>query len=352
VEVIVVILAGLVLLGLIGLAVQSWSAGQRREIRQDLAATGQAMEQRLQGIDQRFNQRLDTIQVSLGQSMSSTTETIGRIHEQLGALGKSAERILEVGQDIASLQDLLQPPRLRGGFGELLLERLLEQVVPGAYALQHRFRGGEAVDAVIRLGAGLVPVDSKFPLEGFNRLAAADTDDDRRRLRREFSRSARFHVDAVAGYIRCDEGTLDFALMYIPAERVFYELATSDGEEPGGELFTHAQQRRVFPVSPATMYIYLTSIALGLRGLRVEERAREVIDHLDRLTLEFGRFLREFEVLGGHIDNSKKKYDTLSLQAARFSDRMALSHVSDAGPDGNGHPRLLGEKGLQADLEG
>jgi DNA recombination protein RmuC len=324
----------LVALAAFAFVVQSWLGAQRR----DILASQQATEQRLQGLDRRF----DAVQQSVGQSLGSTAETMTRIGEQLGALGKSAERILEVGQDISALQDILQAPKLRGGFGELLLERLLEQVLPGGYSSQHRFRGGDAVDAVIRLRGGLVPVDSKFPLESFNRMSAADSDEDRRRLRREFERAVRVHVEAVARYIRPDEGTLDFALMYIPAERVFYELATSDGEDPTGGVFSYAQERRVFPVSPATMYVYVASIGLGLRGMRVEEKAREIIDHLGRLTQEFGRFQREFEILGGHVDSAKKKYDSLSGQAERFANRLAVPLEHEEAPGGeDGQPYLL-----------
>src|SRR4030042_2704805 len=129
------------------------------------------------------------------------------IVNQLEGRRGSCDRILEVGQSISSLQDILSPPKLRGGFGEMLLERLLAQILPQAnYEFQHRFRSGEAVDAVIRLGPSLVPVDAKFPMESFNRVLAAASDDERTKLRRGFVRAVRGHVDNVAKYIRPDEG--------------------------------------------------------------------------------------------------------------------------------------------------
>jgi len=293
-----------------------------------------ALFQRMEGLDQ----RLDGIQGSLSQSLAGTADTLGRIGQQLGALGKSADRILEVGEDIASLQDILQPPKLRGGFGEMLMERVLAEIVPGRYTLQHRFRSGDAVDAVVHLGEGMVPVDSKFPLDAFARFLSAENESERRAHRREFERAVRGHIDAVARYIRADEGTLDFALMYIPAENVYYEVQRSELTPSRGEqsraalgLMAYAQDNRVFPVSPSTFYMYLSAIALGLRGLRVEEQAREILGRLGRLNEDFSRFQREFGVLGGHLEGARKKYETLTIGLQRFGDRLSLALEDDAG---------------------
>ncbi len=321
---------------------------QRREMRRELSTDQLALNQRLEGL----NQRLDGLQTSVGASLTGSAETIGHIREQLGALGVSTARILEVGQDIASLQDILKPPKLRGGFGELLLEQLLAEVVPGRYVCQHRFRSGETVDAVIHLSAGMVPVDSKFPLDAFSRLLASDTDEQRRRHRRDFERAVRGHIDAVARYVRADEGTLDFALMYVPAENVYYELHRAEfGLDGGGResgrgagVFAYAQERRVFIVSPSTFYTYLSAIALGLRGLKVEERAREIIGHLGRLSQEFERFQREFGVLGGHLEGARKKYDALNIHLARLGDHITRPLDGDdleSGAPAEDQPRLV-----------
>ncbi|HEY7268839.1 MAG TPA: DNA recombination protein RmuC [Dehalococcoidia bacterium] len=297
----------------------------RRDVRSDIATAQSALYQRIDSL----NQRLDGLQGSVGASLAGTADTMGRIGEQLGALSASTNRMLEVGQDIASLQDILRPPKLRGGFGETLMERLLADAVPGRYVCQHRFRSGDVVDAVIHLSSGMVPVDSKFPLDAFVRLAASESDGERRAHRRDFERALRGHIDAVARYIRADEGTLDFALMYIPAENVYYELLRDDlGAESGGTgartgIFAYAQDRRVFLVSPSTFYSYLSAIALGLRGLRVEERAREIIGHLSRLNHEFEAFQRDFGVLGGHLEGARKKYEGLTVQVTRLGEHIA-----------------------------
>jgi DNA recombination protein RmuC len=288
---------------------------QREEMAQSLNTARQALEGRIEGVDSR-----------LSQSLTSTAGTMQEIGEKLGRLDTSTSQMLEVGKDISRFQDILRAPKVRGGFGEILLANLLSQILPADnYSFQHQFRSGEKVDAIVRLGTGLVPVDSKFPMESFNRLLAAETDDERPSLRRAFLKDVRGHVDAVAKYILPDEGTFDFALMYIPAEGVYYETFFRDEKVEGAEgLWAYALERRVIPVSPNSFYAYLQAIVLGLKGMRVEERAREIIDHLGRLSNDFGRFRQEFEVLGGHIGRAKGKYDDLDKTVGRLGDKLAL----------------------------
>ena len=298
---------------------QGQEAGRAAQLQME--AQRQEMTARLDQQRQEMNARLDAVQSSVGQSLTSTADTMGRIGEQLGGLGESARRILEIGQDIASLQDLLQPPKLRGRLGEMLLEQLLAQVLPAAhYSVQHKFRSGEVVDAVIRLPEGLVPIDSKFPVESFQRLAEAETEEDRRRLRRDFVRAVRGRIDEVTKYIRPEEGTLDFALMYVPAENVYYEtILGADAELP----LTYALDRHVFVVSPNTFYAFLQALVRGLNIVRVEQHAREIIDRLTQTQREFEKFRGEFEVLGGHIGRAKSKYDDVDKMVGRFGERLA-----------------------------
>jgi DNA recombination protein RmuC len=168
-----------------------------------------------------------------------------------------------------------------------------------------------------------VPIDSKFPMESFNRMVAAESDEERATLRRGFLRDVRSHVDGVAKYIMPDEGTFEFALMYIPAEGVYYETFSREDMVGEGEgPCAYALSRRVIPVSPNSFYGYLQAIVLGLKGLRVEERAREIIDHLGQLGKEFDGFREEFGVLGGHIGRAKGKYDELDKRVGRLGDRL------------------------------
>ena len=294
----------------------------KNEITQAIGATQQTVLTQVNALEGRFNQRLDAVQSDMTKTLSSTAETIGNIGKQLGELAQSAERILEVGRDVSSLKDVLQPPKLRGGFGELLLEQLVKQVLPREhYSTQHRFRDNTVVDLVIHSPEGLVPVDSKFPLESFRRLLDAETEDERAKARRAFVRDVKVRIDEVARYIRPDDNTLDFALMYVPAENVYYEtIVGAEGESP----MTYALERGVHLCSPNTFHAFLQVVLRGFRGLKVQEEAKQMMARLGFFQREFAKFRHEFEVLGNHVGRAKNKYDELDKIADRLSDRLEI----------------------------
>ncbi len=274
----------------------------------------------------RLEARLDRMDGRLDVNLQATADRMKTVGENLQAVTASATQILDVGKSIAGLEEILKPPKLRGEFGEMLLERLLAQILPEAnYTFQRRFRSGEVVDAVIDLGVAQVPVDAKFPIESFTRMIAAETEEDRTRLRREFVRAVRGHVDAVAKYIRPDEGTFDFALMYIPAENVYYEtIVKGEMELDGGSIQEYALERRVITVSPNSFYAYLQVIVKGLKGMHVEREADKILGRLGRLKNDYGRFQQEYGVLGRHLTNAKNKYDEVDKAVERFGDRLEL----------------------------
>ncbi len=256
-----------------------------------------------------IHERLDSLNRGLGQvtgQFSSYQETLSDVHERLGHLSQSSQRMLEMGQDMQRLKDILAAPTLRGEIGELMLEELLRQTLPaGFYETQHTFRNRQRVDAVIRLKEGLVPIDSKFPLEGFRRLTEAATNG-RRGHMGQFRTDVKRHIDDIAAKYICPGETLDFALMYIPAENVYYEIVLkAKGQD---DILTYAWSKRVIPTSPNTLYAYLRVIAMGLRGLQVEENARQMIDSLSRLSDDFDRFADDYRVLGTHLGHAQAKY--------------------------------------------
>lgn len=285
----------------------------------------QAMSTAITQLSGQVSKSLSDANKTLGERLDSTTRVVGDVKQQLGQLDASSRRILELGKDISSLQDILRPPKLRGGMGELLLGELLSQILPPHhYELQYSFKGGQKVDAILRLQAGLVPVDAKFPLENFRRIIATDDDNERRAARRTFARDVKKHVADIADkYIRMDEGTFDFALMYIPAENVYYEVIIKDADTDGDSpLLNYALKRRVIPVSPNSFYAYLQTILLGLKGMRVEERAREILDNISRIETEFHSFADAFRLVGQHLDNASKKYLEAEKRFTRVDSKM------------------------------
>lgn len=266
-------------------------------------------------------------QKTVGDRLDNAARVVGEVQKNLGALGQASERIFEVGKDIAGLQDILRAPKLRGGLGEYFLADLLSQILPARnVGLQHSFRSRETVDAVIRLGDRLVPVDAKFPLENFRKVVESPSEADRPALRRKFLQDVRKHVDAIAAkYIVPDEGTYDFALMYIPAENVYYECVVKD-EGADAALVEYALQRRVVPVSPASFYAYLQVIAMGLRGFSIEENARRIMDDLARLRGDFEKFAGDFDLVGKHLSNAKVKHDDAGRRLERFQEKLDRVH--------------------------
>ena len=238
---------------------------------------------------------------------AATDHALTDLARRLGELSEKSQRIGDLAREVGSLHDLLKVPQPRGGFGELMLERLLADSIPAeAFALQHTFRDGLRVDAILRTGGRIVPIDAKFPLEPFQALAAAATDDERRAKRRAFLQTVKRHVDAVARYVRPDEGTIDIALLYIPAEQVFYSAFVQ--LEDGDDLRAYCSQRHVVPVSPNTLVAYLQLVALGLRGLAIEQRSREMHEQIRRAALELERFRDLYDQLGRHVENASKKW--------------------------------------------
>jgi DNA recombination protein RmuC len=300
---------------------------QTEALTDRLIRMGAEVNRQLEAVGQRVHES----QKSVGDRLDSATRVVGEVQKSLGALGQASDRIFEIGKDISSLQDILKAPKLRGGLGEFFLADLLSQILPAQnVGLQHTFKTRETVDAVIRLGGRLVSVDAKFPLENFRKMVEAGADEDRRSLRKKFAQDMRKHVDAVASkYILPDEGTYDFALLYIPAENVYYECIVKDDPEEGA-LMEYALRRRVVPVSPGSFYAYLQVIALGLRGFQIEENARRIMEDLGRLRGDLDRFAEEFSLLGRHLSNAKTKHDDAGRRLERFQDK--LSTIAETTP--------------------
>jgi len=275
-------------------------------------------------IRQRLKEQGDALSKVVGEKVEGSMAVFGDVRERLGELAQRTKDIQEVSKNVSSLQELLRAPKFRGGFGELLLERLLADILPAdSYSLQYKFKGGETVDAVIRIGGNLVPIDSKFPLEDFKRIVAVESEEEQAALRRQFTRSMKKHIDDVTKYILPDESTFDFALMYIPAENIYYETIIRGTEE--SDIFSYSLDKRVVPVSPNSFYAYLQVVVQGLKGLHFEKAAGEILSYIRRLQSDFDDFQYDYEVMGGHIRHAANKYDEAGRKLARFGDKLQLT---------------------------
>ncbi len=276
----------------------------------------------LRGITEQVNRQLQASSGEISKRLDSAARVIGDVQKNIGELSEVSRKIFEIGKNIATLQEILQPPKLRGGLGEQFLGELLAQVLPQEFfSLQYQFSTGERVDAVIRLGERLVPVDSKFPLDNFKKVMECKTDEEKRNWQKVFYRDVKKHIDEIASkYILPDEGTYDFALLYIPAENVYYETITKDdafGEEKG--ILNYALKKRVIPVSPNSFFAYLQVIVLGLRGLKIEKDAQRILDSLSGLNKELNAFQADFQLIGKHLSNAVTKFEDTRRRLDRFS---------------------------------
>jgi DNA recombination protein RmuC len=320
------------------LLMQQQIAQLRVQLSQALDNHTQLVQQQLGQVLGNVNERLkengeilERTQQNLGERLDNAARVVGSVQKSLGGLEEANRKIYDVGKDIASLQEILRAPKLRGGLGEFFLEDLLAQILPPQhFVIQHAFKSGERVDAVIKLGSSLVPVDSKFPLENFKRMLEAANDDERSRAKRQFVGDVKKHVDAIAGkYILPDEGTYDFALMYIPAENVYYETIIKDDSEGERNLSQYALSKRVVPVSPNSFYAYLQAIVLGLKGMKVEEHAKEIIQYLSRLRGDFAKFRDDFGLLGKHLGHAQTSYQTTEKRLEQFGQRLLSADANE-----------------------
>jgi DNA recombination protein RmuC len=295
----------------------------RTEAHQARSETLATVKEELHQFATHMTQQMGQVGSGVQQQLQHVGQVVGAVQGSLGKLGEVTQRVFDVGRDIAGLEQLLKSPKIRGGVGETLLENLLAQMLPREqYALQHAFATGDRVDAAIRLGDRIVPVDAKFPLENFRRILEEAEEEKRPPLRRAFLRDVKNRVDEIAKkYILPDEGTFDFALMYIPAENIYYEIIVRDDSEEDSPA-AYALARRVVPVSPNTFYAYLRVIVLGLRGLRIERDAQEIQARLGRLRGDLDKFREAFDVVGRHLTNARNKYDDAASGLGRLEGKL------------------------------
>jgi len=278
------------------------------------------LRQRMDGLTAE-QQRLPTV---LAEGSVEQLRSLSDVREHLARLTEVTGRLEEVGQSVVEVQELLRVPQLRGTLGEVWLAELLRQVFPeGFYELQYGFRSGERVDAVIRMGERLVPVDSKFPLEACRRLITA-TGDAVEAERRALRKTLRERVDEIADrYIRPEEGTYEFALMYVPSERVYYEtVLQGESLDDESSVVGYALRRGVIPVSPNTFYAYLATVLHGLKGLEVERRAGQILDELAGLRQELGRLAGSFGIVGRHLNHACKQFEETERRLGSLRERV------------------------------
>ena len=268
----------------------------------------QLMNQNLQGL----HGRLDELKEAVSRRLETTATIFDSLNREIGALK-------ELSTSVKELQNFLRSPKLRGNIGEQVLKELLREVLPQkTYRLQYRFKDGQIVDAVIKTSRGLIPIDSKFPLDVFKNYLQAKDSAERKRAYQEFRRALKNHIRSIAKkYILTTEGTLNFAVMYIPSEAVYHQLITKDED-----LLEYGYKNRVFIVSPNSFYYFLQIILTGFNTERISEMAQEILATLEELKVESEKLGQQLSVLGRHIRNAYFAFDPTRLQHEKIDQRL------------------------------
>jgi DNA recombination protein RmuC len=314
---------------------------QMNELRRDLLGLSTAQTQsttKLETIAEAVNSRLDAVTTAVregGQSsvaitskitaeaqnamsteLKNTREQISQMQKQIGEVQQAGAQMHETAQ---TLENILGGTKSRGILGESTLERLLEDSLPQAqFATQFKFRSGEAADAVIFLrDKKLLAIDSKFPLEAFRRLTEEGED-----ARKTFISAVKLHADSIARkYIVADEGTLDFAMMFVPSESVYYELLMS-ADHKGMSVDEYCRSKQIVAVSPNTLYAHLCVIAMGMRGMQIEENAKQLSDHLRGMRTQLDKFTESFEKVGKHLKDAQQSYNEADKRYDKASNTL------------------------------
>lgn len=256
---------------------------------------------------------------SLSQQTKDIHDRLTKAAEVIGDLKKEAGQFSEVGRSMKELHEFLKSPKLRGNIGEQVLKDLITQMIPqNSFHFQYSFRSGNTVDAAIKTDAGILPIDSKFPMENWQKMTTADTKAERDSAAKEFVNDVRKHIRTISTkYILPDEGTTEFAIMYVPSESVYYEMAVNP------QLMDYARQQRIYPASPNTMYATLQIIMRAFEGKNFAQKSRRVLHLLRALEKDYSNLEESLSVLGGHIGNAYNKFHDVQGKTALLGQKLA-----------------------------
>ena len=272
----------------------------------------------------------NTMMRTLQENTKQLNERLDKAAEAMRDVNKEVGKMSEIGRNMQELQEFLKSPKLRGNIGEQVLKDLISQIFPkNSFHLQYTFRSGEKVDATIKTDAGILPIDSKFPMENFQKYTKAENDTEKKEFKQEFTRDIKKHIDVIAKkYILPDEGTMDFALMYVPSESVFYEVVNTD------DILEYARQKRVYVVSPSTLYAHLQTILLSFEGKKIEQRSKQVFALLRALQTDYTKVNESLDVLGKHLGNASNQFSNVTKGFFQIGQKLSNTDQLEAAVEG------------------
>jgi DNA recombination protein RmuC len=285
-------------------------------MQSSIETTNKALNESMRGQTSDVARLLQSNTKQLNDRLDTAARVIGDLKQNLGEMS-------EVGKGIKSLQEFLQSPKLRGNIGEQVLQDMIGQTFPkNSFHLQYAFKSGVKVDAVLKTDAGLLCVDSKFPMENFTKLHKGETEVIRASAKRDFIADVKKHVNDInKKYILPEEGTMDFALMYIPSESVYYEIANME------ELMEYARKQRVYPVSPNTLYAHLQVLLLSFQGKEMEQKTKQVFQLLRAISKDYTKVEENLNVLSKHVGNAYNSMNTVSGSFTVLGQKLSKTNL-------------------------
>lgn len=289
-------------------ALTEWLKSTQSDIK-DLQST---LTKTLQQSDKNVTDTLQKSYQELNQRLDNAAKVIGELKEETG-------KFSEIGRSMKELQAFLNSPKARGNLGEQVLKDLIDQMLPHqAYSTQYRFKSGDIVDAVIKTRAGLISIDSKFPMENYTKMVSAESKKETSTHQKQFQNDVRKHVrDISKKYIRTNEGTLDFALMYLPSESIYYEIMTNNPE-----IYDYSLHNRVLPVSPSTFYAFLQTVLVSFEGQRIAKEAQVILSSLRDIQKSTGEFGEKLGTLSKHITNAHNNMGHISTDFTNLKNKI------------------------------
>lgn len=287
-----------------------------RSMQTSLESTNKTLNEAMQSNSSHMVRTLQENTKQLNERLDKAAEVIRDVNREVGQMS-------EIGRSMRELQEFLKSPKLRGNIGEEILKDLISQMFPkNSFHLQYSFKSGEKVDAAIQTDAGILPIDSKFPMENFTKMLKAESDAEKSNHEKEFLRDVKRHIDTIAKkYILPEEGTMDFALMYVPSETVFYELCNQT------EILTYARKQRVYIVSPSTLYAHLQTILLSFEGKKIETKSKEVFRLLRAIQNDYEKVNENMVTLGKHLTNASSQFSNVTTGFNQLGNKLTATRT-------------------------
>lgn len=336
--IIVVVGFGVVIAVLNGRLREMKNAGAVELMKADVTELSRSIASLQQAMGDKLERNSLAVQTSVQKQLGESAKLVADVTQRLAKLDETNRRVVDVADELKTLQNVLQNPKQRGVFGEYYLQSVLENVLPpGQFQMQYKFLDGEIVDAVIFLEKGqILPIDSKFSLENYNRMIVAADKEERERYLLRVKADLKGRIDETSKYIRTSEKTMDFAFMFIPSESLYYDLLINNVGTGGSsrDLIEYAfRDKRVIIVSPTSFMAYLQTVLQGLRSLQIEEQAKDIQVRVGKLGQHIGRFEDYMQKLGNALGTTVNHYNAAHKELGKVDKDIVKIASSDPSVD-------------------